>query len=143
MDDAAQSSGQSQDAQTNAPQQGAISQPVSLPHKEHAPAVGPVEYGAIQPSEVEPQIAPEVAEAGVEASPDPHTPAIHPVAKQAGMTHAKQHAPVSTTPGGRIQLPMTQVNAQQVKKTASVKDSIRWLAELVLEQFKRGETKSS
>jgi hypothetical protein len=121
-------------AQSHAPvaPQGAV----SGPQKEYAPVRNePI----VRPSIPEVAIAPEIKEHGVEQSPDPHTPTVSPPAKQAGVEVAKEATPPPVSPSGKVQLPMTVEQAQQLKKTKSWKDSIFWLAELVIEQGKKPE----
>lgn len=112
-------------------------EPVSLPHKEFVPRTQVSEASSLEQSMVEPEIAPEVAEAGVEVTPVQHTPKIHPDAAKAGLSPAKEATPVITTPTGIIKLPMTEEEAKEVRKVYGIKDSMRWRAELVLEQLKK------
>lgn len=110
--------------------------PVSLPHKELAPSGQSVDHQAdIRISAPEPELRPEVAEAGVSVTT--HTPPVHADAAAAGLAPAKDAAPVVTTPTGSVQLPMTRGQARQAKEKYGIRFSIRWMAELVLEQFKR------
>lgn len=155
MDDTAQSKAQSDDQQggttpaQEVPQSGTQSwtqqspstQPVSLPHKELGPSRPTHDYGSVSLSEPEPYISEEVAEAGVEVTPDTYRPDIPSDVVKLGVTPAKAATPVVTTSTGKITLPLTQESAQTAKKTYSIRDSMRWLAELVLEQLKRVQEK--
>lgn len=94
----------------------------------------------VQVSEQEPHLAPEVAEAGVEVQ-QTH-PQLTEVEQQVGVTYAAEATPVPTQPSGMVQLPMTQQEAEAVLKTKkSVRDSIRWLAALIIKQLKVSENK--
>ncbi len=153
MDDAAQSKAQSDDelggsdpsAQLVPPYGGTpptpSTQPVSLLHKELGLSRPTQDYGSVSLSEPEPYISEEVAEAGVEVTPDTYRPDIPPDAAKLGVTPAKAATPVVTTSATKITLPLTEEKATLAKKTYSIKDSIRWLAELVLEQLKRAREK--
>lgn len=153
MDDAAQSPKTQDDAgqqgasvqqTTHAPpvQQPQPTQPVSLPHKEFASGQATSDYELVAPSDQEPTLHPEVAEAGVEVAKNNHLPKIHPDAEKLGVALSKEATPVITAPSGKITLPLTEEKAKEAKKL-STKFSIRWLAELVLEQLKRWQQKSS
>lgn len=112
--------------------------PISTPHKEFAPATQPQEF--IKPSQPEVPVSKELQEYGVEQSKDTEQVQLSTEQKKVGLEAAKEATPVQTTPTGMVQLPplpITQDTALQVKKTRPVADSIRWLAELVLEQVKR------
>lgn len=154
MDDAAQSKAQSDDQQggddtsvqqvplgtqgtQSGTQQSPSTAPVSLPHKELGSSRPTHDYGSISLSEPEPYLSEEVAEAGVEVTPDTYRPDIPPDAAKLGVTPAKAATPVVTTTTTKIVLPLTEETAMQAKKTFTIKDSMRWLAELVLEQLKR------
>ncbi len=152
MDDTAQSSKKQDDTRqqgvsiqqiTQAPpvQPSQPTQPVSLSHKEFAPAQATSEHEMVTPSDQKPTLHPEVAEAGVEVTPLQHTPKIHPDAAKAGLSLAKEATPVITTPTGIIKLPMTEEEAKKAKKAYGIKDSMRWRVELVLEQFKKAYRK--
>ncbi len=116
--------------------QTVLQQPIGTPHKEFAPIVGAVaEY--VTPTETEPVVRPELKEHGVEVSPSSKQPKIHPLAGEAGLAKAKESVPVPTDTTGMVQLPLAQTDAFTIKKTRPVADSVRWLAELVLEQIKK------
>ncbi len=119
------------------PTQPAGREPVSLPHKELGPSRQTHDFGSVSLSEPEPYISEEVAEAGVEATPDTYKPDIPPDVAKLGVTPANAAKPVVATSTGKIVLPLTEEKAAMAKKTYSIKDSMRWLAELVLEQLKR------
>lgn len=112
--------------------------PISTPHKEFAPVAQPQEF--IKPSHPEVVVSPELQERGVEQSKDTEQVQLSAEQKKAGIEAAKEATPIQTAPSGVVQLPplpITQDAALQVRKTRPVADSIRWLAELVLEQVKR------
>lgn len=112
--------------------------PISTPHKEFAPVAQPQEF--IKPSQPEVPVSPELQEHGVEQSKDTEQVQLSAEQKKAGIEAAKEATPLQTEPSGVVQLPplpISQDAAVQVKKTRPVADSIRWLAELVLEQVKR------
>jgi len=107
--------------------------PISGPHKEVAPAIGQTsEY--LKPTEVKPELAKEVVEAGVEHAQEERPQIPHEVA-QAGVVHAKETVAHPTEPIGVVSLPsITQQQAVIMKKNP-VRDAARWLAVLVLRQF--------
>ena len=123
--------------QNTTPQAAQVQQqpvaPVSGPHKEVAPLAGQTsEY--IRPVEAQPEIAQEVADAGVEQAVE--RPVIHPEVAQAGVTHAKETIPHHVDPAGVVVLPnVTQQQAVVMQKKNSVRDAARWLAVFVLRQF--------
>lgn len=94
----------------------------------------------LAPSESEPTLDNEVAEAGVEKVPSVEQPKLTIEDKRAGLDHAKAAVPVAQAPTGAVILPnapMTEAEAVMVEKTTKFDDSKHWLAALVLEQFKR------
>lgn len=106
--------------------------PVSVPQKEQQP-VSPEISEFVKPSEAEPVIHPELAEAGVEKVKE--VPDLTLEDRKAGLSAAKESVPVSTTPSGLVQLPMTEEEAKRTIKTTSVSDSRHWLAVLVEKVF--------
>lgn len=94
----------------------------------------------IQASEIAPELSQEEKEAGVEAVS--HGQNLTTEHKEAGIYHAKESTPVSTSPSGMVSLPMTKQKAQSVLKTYKITDSIKWLAALILKLLK-SETRSS
>jgi len=152
MDDSAQSKAQSDDQQggddtsaQQATQKGMQpapgTEPVSLPHKELGPSRPTHDFGSVSLSEPEPYLSEEVAEAGVEVTPNTHTPDIPPDAAKLGVSPANAAMPVVATSTTKITLPLTEEKAVMAKKTYSIKDSMRWLAELIIEQLKRAHEK--
>lgn len=113
----------------NQTQDQPVATPVSAPQKEQQPAVS--EF--LKPSEAEPVIQPELSEAGVEKVKE--VPDLTLEDKKAGLEPAKESVPVSTTPSGLVQLPMTEEEAVRTIKTTSVSDSRHWLAVLVEKVF--------
>lgn len=88
----------------------------------------------IKLSEVEPQLHPEVQEAGVEVVSD--LPKLTEEHEKLGVKLSKESAPAKTEPTGEVKLPMTQTQAKNLAKNSSISDSVRWLAEEVLRQIK-------
>jgi hypothetical protein len=87
-------------------------------------------------SEQEPQLAPEVEKAGVEVQKG--IPQLTLADQKAGVMPAAAVTPVPTAPVNQIQLPMTPKQAQQTLKThTSTSDPLRWLAALILKQWKK------
>lgn len=87
----------------------------------------------ITPSEHEPNLHPEVKEAGVEVISE--TPRITVEHQKAGIELAKESVPVKTQPTGSITLTPSQ--AQRLSKSGNVNDSISWLAKLLIKHFKK------
>lgn len=117
---------------TNQTQDQPVVAPVSVPQKEQQP-VSPEISEFVKPSEAEPVIHPELAEAGVEKVKE--VPDLTLEDRKAGLSAAKESVPVSTTPSGLVQLPMTEEEAKRTIKTTSVSDSRHWLAVLVEKVF--------
>lgn len=82
----------------------------------------------IEPSEKEPQLTPELKEAGVEAKKD--GPDIADEDKQL-INHAKQFTPVPTTPSNKIIMPMSEEEIASKLKTGQDDDSAKWLVQLI------------
>lgn len=138
MDNPAQND-QNQD-QTQSTVQPASPQggPISPPQKEQEAPVG--DY--LKASEVHPEISKEIQEAGVETVSE--APQITVEHKKAGLEPAKESVPVQPQPQGLVNLPMTQIQAQNVLKFhKKVTDSIAWLAMLILRQLKLKEFKTN
>lgn len=113
--------------------------PVSVPGpgKElvYAPLAPVQEY--VMPSEPEPTIHPELKEYGVEASSDAEVIKVSASQQSVGIEPAKESVPVKTSPTGAVQFPLLGAEIVQIKKTRPITESIRWLAELVLEELKK------
>lgn len=84
---------------------------------------------SVKPSEVEPKINPEVAEAGVEKVS--HLPQLTPDDHKIGVKLAKESTPVSAQPSGMVRLPMTAEEAKRYAKSGDVTSSKRWFAALI------------
>lgn len=116
------------------PKQGQVQQPVnpvSIPQKEVEAA--PVnDY--IVPSETSPRIEKEVADAGVKEVNQ--TPRLTEEHFKTGIRHAAESTPVSQEPTGKVNLPMTQSQAQQEAK-GNTTDATTWLASFILRLFKK------
>ncbi len=90
----------------------------------------------VQPSEKPVVKDKEVAEAGVkEVAQSAELSKEH---ERIGIKPAAEATPVQTEPSGSVQLPMTQTQATQVlQKSKNIKDSIVWLAILMIKHFKK------
>ncbi len=100
------------------------------PHKEMAPiSHAPVsEY--LSPTEVAPQLHPEVQEAGVEAVENKEQPQLSQDHKEAGIEYAKEATPVVIPPPTTVTLPYAVEEAKQIVKKTSTAESKHWLAAL-------------
>jgi len=120
------------------------STPVSVPgpgkEQIHVPLAPVQEY--VMPSEPEPIIHPELKEYGVEASSDAEDMKVNASQQRVGIEPAKESVPVSTSPTGAVQFPLQGEEIVQIRKTRPVTESIRWLAELVLEELKKAYQQS-
>lgn len=78
----------------------------------------------------------EVAEAGVkEVLQSAELTKEH---ERIGVKPSAEATPVQIEPSGNVQLPMTQVQATQVlQKSKNIKDSLVWLAILMIKHFKK------
>lgn len=126
---------------TSIPQEPAP-QPISNPSREAGPAKSPLSSETLASlSTPEMVISPEMQkEMGAEVVSE--APKLTPEDAKAGIVHAKESTPVSTTPASTIVLPMTQQKAQQtVKMHKKVKDSLFWFAMLVLRQWQIAKKK--
>ncbi len=113
-------------------------EPVGSAAKELGPTntTGAKEY--ITPSQPEIKLAQELKEAGVTPAPNIDQPPITPAPKQSPqLTLAKESVPVQTKPQGIVQFPMQEDKAVEVVKASKPRESIRWLATLILEQVKK------
>lgn len=120
-----------------APPPGGLPTPISGPQKEAEPlSISQNTQEYITPSEIEPVIAPEVAEHGVETVTNQHVPQLTPEHKALGIEHAKETVQVVTVPTGQVQLPMTVEEATVTVKQQKVSNSIVWIAALVLKHAK-------
>lgn len=99
--------------------------------KEHEPET--IAVAPIQPSETEPSLDREVAEAGVETVSE--SPQLSYDQKKAGIVESMP--PVLTTPSGNIVLPMTEGEAIKIIKTTNAADSKHWLAVLIERIFQQ------
>lgn len=133
-----QGAAKSDDTTQNTPQS-----PVSAPSRESGPAILTSPESLIAPSTPEIQVSPELQkETGAEAVSE--TPQLTLEDAKAGIVHAKESTPVSTTPSSTITLPMTQQQAQQtIKLHKKVKDSLFWFAMLVMRQWQIANKKNA
>lgn len=109
-------------------------------HKEAGPSLT-LEQSVVevlQPSEVEPVLHPEVAEAGVEVSKDAELPDLTAHDKNAGLSHAPVITPIPDKSSVDVVLPMSETDAiETLKKNNNPKNSIAWYLVSVLRQFKK------
>jgi hypothetical protein len=104
--------------------------PMSGPHKEAGPIMQAPVSEYVRPSEVTPQIPQEVAEAGVEVSPNPEHVPLNQTHQQVGIHHAKEATPVAIPTQPTVQLPYTPLEAKEIEKKTSTTESKHWLAAL-------------
>lgn len=104
--------------------------PVSGPHKEAAPIMQAPVSEYVRPTEVAPQLQPEVREAGVEVVTNPEQPQLTQEHKAVGLEPAKEAVPVVIPTQPTIQLPYTAQQAKEIEKKVPVAESRHWLAVL-------------
>lgn len=110
--------------------------PVSIPQKEYGAISSIDSSDFIKPSEVEPDIHNEAADAGVEKVTE--MPKLTEEHVKAGIKLSKEAVSVQTSPTGTVQLPMTAKQAKNIIKShKKITDSVLWLAVLVLRQIKK------
>lgn len=112
------------------------SSPISNPAKEAQPFYDnqSSKDSYIEVSEKEPEIKPEVENAGVVEVSDRIK--LSNSERAAGLMEAKESTPVITQPSDRIKLPMTTQEATVAEK-GSPNNSMTWLAKLVLLYLKK------
>lgn len=126
------------------PQRAVPVAPVGGMNKEAGPVVH-VEQPlseVLTPSEAEPVLSPELVEAGVEVSPNPHVPDLTMHDKNAGLSHAPVIAPVPTHHSGSVQLPIPGEEAivrSKIEKDS--KKSISWYLRVVVREYLMGKEK--
>ena len=125
--------------QTNNQQQNQLNQqqpvsPVGNAQKEVSPIPQSDEFMKV--SEIEPNIHPELQEAGVEVVKT--EPDLTLEDKRAGLSLAKETIPHPTQPIGVVTLPMTKAEEQKIAKNVSPTHSIRWLVEIFHKIRKKG-----
>lgn len=111
--------------------------PVSGGNKEQGP-IGSMrtEYVAPAPAETVPQIPQELAELGIETSPDTDKPEVPPAAQQVGVQPVKTAIPVQTESQGTVVInqavptPLTYQQAVTTLKAHKADESISWLSML-------------
>jgi len=130
----------------NSPPQQAryVGQPPEISgHKEHGP-ISQAKTEFTKPVETQPEIAPSTPEITIpqelektiEKSPAAQEPKIE---KNTPAKLAKESTPVSTTPTGLVQLPMTYQEALQKERKSAFWDSMHWLAAQIIYQFRKNE----
>lgn len=119
-----------QDNQANQPQPQVqpVVPAVSLDKESEPQSTDQPTQKFIEPSEKEPQISPELKEAGVEIKKD--APDIADEHKQI-INHAKQFTPVSTSPSDKITMPMSEEEISSKLQIGQDDDSAKWLAQLI------------
>lgn len=103
-------------------------QPFSAPQREQQPIMGAQASEYISPSEPEPTLRPEVAEAGVEVLPN--TPQLTQTHTDVGIEHAKEAVLPHTDPSGMVQLP-TRIEAEMLAKGNPADSKTWWGVELL------------
>lgn len=108
--------------------------PVGLPNKEIAGVAAPVsELITRSGSEAIPNIPPE-ASAHIEVIND--NPSLTPEHKELGVDHAGPHVPVSTSPSGKVTLPMSEEDMAKLE-AGQDDDSGKGLLILIKKTIKR------
>lgn len=107
-----------------------ISSPIGGAHKERAPNIQAPVSEYLRPSEQVPSIPPEVAEAGIEVTPNSEQPQLDDSHKAAGIEHAREAIPVVIPQTTSIYLPYSPGQAQKVEKESTIGESRHWLAQL-------------
>lgn len=115
---------QDQDTQSINPQLTSQTAPQSIPQKVQKEQEPFYSQEAISASEHEPNLHPEVQEAGVEKISDKID--LTNEHFKAGIEHAKESAPVATQPRGIVQLPPTYQATEKLVKKYKVSDSFKW-----------------
>lgn len=115
--------------------------PVSTGHKEAAPMLQSVDIKPSDHTELVPNVDQELKEAGVEHTPQVEHPKLTAEDKKAGIEVAKAAVPVSSVTGSKVKLPFTEEKVEEIRKTTSLKDSLRWFAEEVLREIKKTHEK--
>ncbi len=119
----------------------APAQPVSKPFsKEHEPMPDIVKMTENQILQEENRVDKELKEI-VAKSPDIEKPEISEEAKKAGLEHAKENTQMPVTASSNISLPMTYEQAQLTRKKYRFRDSIAWLADIIIYYFKQKNRK--
>ncbi len=111
--------------------------PISGPHKEAGPILQAPVSEYVRPSEVTPQIPPEVAEAGVEVAPNKEQPQLTQEHQAVGIQHAKEATPLTIPTQPTVQLPYTPLEAKEIEKKTSITESKHWLAALTAYLLKK------
>jgi len=104
--------------------------PVGGPHKEMAPVTKTPISEVMRPTEVQPQLQPEVQEAGVEVVENREQPQLTAEHKAVGIEHAKESVPMPLSPQPTVQLPYSLQDAKVIGKQVSRYESKHWLAAL-------------
>lgn len=129
--------GRQMQAPTATPPVQAVGGPAN---REHEPASAP------QPDVVkmtEPEIIREEEkverelETIIEKTPDTEKPEIPKEVQNAGVTLAKEAIPMPAGPTGSVVLPMTYQEAELTNKNYKWKDSVSWLASLIMYHWKK------
>lgn len=115
-------------------------QPVSAPlTKEHEPrSTMPDVVKMTETQIVQEEVKVEKELEGiVSQSPNTEIPNIPPEAKNAGLEHAKEDTPLVSSPTSTVIMPMTFEEAQLTQKKYRFRDSIAWLADIIIYHFKK------
>ncbi|CAN5203235.1 hypothetical protein BH11PAT1_BH11PAT1_5020 [soil metagenome] len=83
------------------------------------------------------EISKEMAEVGVEQTPQMEHPRLTFEDTKAGLEVAKAAVPISQVTGTNVTFPYTQEKAEALQKTEPISNSMRWLVESVLYHIKK------
>jgi len=122
------------------PVQQASSQQVSVTSggKEGAPMVtAPVVPQETVSASLPEVVIPQEVQPIVEKSPETDKPEVDNAAEQAGVSLAKESAPIPASATASIKLPMTYEEAILKKKNSKFRQSIKWLAAVIEYQWKK------
>lgn len=110
--------------------------------KEYEPGQSLTEYASLPGSELEPDLAPELKEAGVEHSPNTERPTLTVQDKRLGIQHgvdAVSHP--MTTPGNNLPMTKTEATAILENRKIGFLESIKWRAKNIFRQDEKEEAK--
>jgi hypothetical protein len=118
--------------------------PASVPSpagKEYEPGQSLSEYASLPGAELEPVVAPELKEAGVEAISNPEHPKLTIQDKRNGITPGADSLTHPTTAHGVHPIPMTKEKATEILENKEFKiwDSIKWYAKNMFRQHEKEE----
>jgi hypothetical protein len=109
--------------------------PVSVGPKEHEPAISvgkTSEY--LTPSETPPEIPQEARDIGVEDTSEKHP---FKNVQHLGVKNAGHFVEPNVEPEGKVKLPMTESEIQQVERKEGSSNSVKWFASLIKKAWKK------